>query len=154
MLAVTFTVLPETVPSIVPVALVILASPDFASIFEPAWVVKPPVVATFTVLPEIVPPIVPVALVTLASPDFASIFESAVEVNLPLSAVIVTALPEMLLTVRVSPVAESVTEPELDSTLPLILPVLVVIFASPVVALIVESFVVVKAPELVVTVTF
>nr|PRK30527.1 hypothetical protein BV199_00276 [Haemophilus influenzae]PRK31391.1 hypothetical protein BV198_01586 [Haemophilus influenzae] len=34
--AVTFTVLPEIVPPIVPVALVTLASPVFASIFEPA----------------------------------------------------------------------------------------------------------------------
>ncbi|MGV8429245.1 hypothetical protein, partial [Pseudomonas aeruginosa] len=33
--AVTLTVLPEIVPPIVPVALVTLASPDFASIFEP-----------------------------------------------------------------------------------------------------------------------
>ncbi|PRK47384.1 hypothetical protein BV183_00520 [Haemophilus influenzae] len=33
--AITFTALPEIVPPIVPVALVILASPDFASIFEP-----------------------------------------------------------------------------------------------------------------------
>ncbi|PRJ52993.1 hypothetical protein BV088_00890 [Haemophilus influenzae] len=74
-LAVTFTVLPETVPSIVPVALVTLASPDFASIFEFALVIKSLVALTLTVLPEIVPPIVPVALVTLASPDFASIFE-------------------------------------------------------------------------------
>ncbi|PRJ33323.1 hypothetical protein BV033_00961 [Haemophilus influenzae] len=52
-------------------------------------------------------------------------------VNLASFAVIVTALPEILPTVRVSPVAVSVTEPELDSILPLMLPVLVVIFTSP-----------------------
>ncbi|PRJ65614.1 hypothetical protein BV110_00657 [Haemophilus influenzae] len=66
----------------------------------------------------------------------------------------VTVLPEILPTARASPVAISVTEPELDSTLPLILPVWVVIFALPVVALMVESAVVVKVPEFAVTVTF
>ncbi|PRI76905.1 hypothetical protein BVZ99_00655 [Haemophilus influenzae] len=57
--AVTLTVLPEIVPPIVPVALVTLASPFFASIFEPDLVVKSPLALTFTVLPEIVPPISP-----------------------------------------------------------------------------------------------
>nr|PRJ95368.1 hypothetical protein BV176_01225 [Haemophilus influenzae]PRK51408.1 hypothetical protein BV175_01605 [Haemophilus influenzae] len=80
--------------------------------------------------------------------------DPSVVVNLPLSAVMVTVLPEILPTVRSFPVAISVTEPELDSTLPLILPVWVVIFALPVVALIVEPSVVVTAPEFAVTVTF
>ncbi|PRL41081.1 hypothetical protein BV091_00613 [Haemophilus influenzae] len=84
----------------------------------------------------------------------ALMVESFVVVNLPLSAVIVTVPPEILLTARVSPVATSVTEPELDSTLPLILPIWVVILALPVVALIVEPSVVVTAPEVAVTVTF
>ncbi|PRI73482.1 hypothetical protein BVZ97_00958 [Haemophilus influenzae] len=115
--------------------------------------VKPSVALTLTVLPEIAPPISPdwLEVVTRSVP---LIVEPTLEVNLPLSAVIVTVLPEILPTARVSPVATSVTEPELDSTLPLILPVLVVIFALPVVALIVDPSVVVTAPKAAVTVTF
>ncbi|CWW80335.1 Uncharacterised protein [Haemophilus influenzae] len=53
----------------------------------------------------------------------ALIVVPSVVVNLPLSAVIVTVLPEILPTARVSPVAVSATEPELDSIPPRILPV-------------------------------
>ncbi|PRJ33579.1 hypothetical protein BV065_01330 [Haemophilus influenzae] len=130
-----------------------VAAPFFASTFALFPIVKSPVLAvTFTVLPEIVPSISPdwLEVVTLLVP---LIVEPTVEVNLPLSAVIVTVLPEILPTARVAPVATSVTEPELDSTLPLISPVLVVIFALPVVALMVEPAVVVKAPASAVTVT-
>ncbi|PRK76212.1 hypothetical protein BV112_00444 [Haemophilus influenzae] len=81
-----------------------------------------------------------------SSPSFADIStaclvaliaEPSVVVNLPLSAAIVTASPEISPTARVSPVAVSVTEPEVDSTLPLISPVLVFTFTLPVVALMV-----------------
>nr|PRL99042.1 hypothetical protein BV010_01243 [Haemophilus influenzae]PRM02453.1 hypothetical protein BV009_00747 [Haemophilus influenzae] len=60
----------------------------------------------------------------------------------------------MLLTLSVLPLAVIFTLPEADLTSPLISPVLVVIFALPVVALIVDPFVVVTAPEAAATVTF
>ncbi|PRI53207.1 hypothetical protein BVZ76_00204 [Haemophilus influenzae] len=89
--AVTFTVLPEIVPPIVPVALVTLASPDFASIFEPDLVVKSPLALTLTVLPEIVPLISPVLVVILALPFVALMVEPAVVVTFS-DAVIFTVL--------------------------------------------------------------
>ncbi|CWX59537.1 Uncharacterised protein [Haemophilus influenzae] len=105
--------------------------------------IKSLVALTLTVLPEIVPSISPdwLEVVTLLVP---LIVEPAVEVNLPLSAVIVTVLPEILPTARVAPVAVSVTEPEVDSIPPLISPVLAVTSTLPVVALMV-------VPALVVT---
>nr|PRJ03156.1 hypothetical protein BV035_01301 [Haemophilus influenzae]PRL80279.1 hypothetical protein BV036_01221 [Haemophilus influenzae] len=113
--ALMFTVSPETVPPIVPVALVTLASPSVASIFEPFWVVNLSVALTFTVLPEIVPPISPDWLEAV-TPLVALTVEPAWAVNLPLSAVMVTALPETLLTLSVSPLAVISTSPEVDLT--------------------------------------
>ncbi|PRI30644.1 hypothetical protein BVZ52_01776 [Haemophilus influenzae] len=147
--AVTFTVLPEIVPPIIPVALVTLASPVFASIFEFALVIKSLVALTLTVLPEIAPPISPdwLEVVTLSVP---LIVELSWVVNLPLSAVMVTALPETLLTLSVSPFAVIFTLPEVDLTSPLISPVLAVTSTLPVVALMVASALVVSFSDAVI----
>nr|PRK02705.1 hypothetical protein BV176_00053 [Haemophilus influenzae]PRK52193.1 hypothetical protein BV175_01162 [Haemophilus influenzae] len=76
--------------------------------------------------------------------------DPSVVVNLPVSAVMVTVLPEILPTARVSPVAVSVTSPEVDSTLPLISPVLAVTSTLPVVALMVASALVVTFSDAVI----
>ena len=124
----------------VPFVAVKVAAPSVALIFALPLTVKLSVVAvTLTVLPEIVPPISPDWLEAV-TPLVALTVEPAWVVNLPSSAVMVTALPETLLTLSVSPLAVIFTLPEADLTSPLITPVLVVIFASPVVALIVEPF--------------
>ncbi|PRI67336.1 hypothetical protein BVZ90_01444 [Haemophilus influenzae] len=116
---------------------------------ELSWVVKLSVAVTFTVLPEIVPPISPdwLEVVTLSVP---LIVEPAWVVNLPLSAVMVTALPETLLTLSVSPFAVISTLPELDLTSPLMSPVLVVILTLPFVALMVEPALVVTFSDAVI----
>ncbi|PRK75217.1 hypothetical protein BV157_00832 [Haemophilus influenzae] len=80
------------------------------------------------------------------TPLVALTVESAWVVNLPLSAVIVTVLPEILPTARVSPVAVSVTPPDLDSIPPLMSPVLAFTFTLPVVVLMVVPVLVVTSP--------
>ena len=122
--------------------------------FEPSTVVKVPVVFNVTLAALMLPAILPSLAVRVVWPLFGVMLELAWVVNLPLSAVMVTALPETLPTLSVSPLAVISTSPELDLTSPLISPVWVVILALPVVALIVVPSVVVTAPELAVTVTF
>ncbi|PRL24807.1 hypothetical protein BV105_01327 [Haemophilus influenzae] len=68
-------------------------------------------------------------------------------VNVPLFAVTLTVLPEILPTARVSPVAVSVTPPDLDSIPPLMSPVLAVTSTLPVVALMVVPALVVIFPS-------
>ena len=82
-------------------------------------------------------------MVTLPVP---LIVESALVVNVPLFAVTLTVLPEILPTARVSPVAVSVTPPDLDSIPPLMSPVLAVTSTPPVVALMVVPSLVVTFP--------
>ncbi|PRI39621.1 hypothetical protein BVZ61_00318 [Haemophilus influenzae] len=73
----------------------------------------------------------------LTALSVALIIDPSVVVNLLLSAVIVTVLPEILLTLSVSPLAVIFTLPEADLTSPLILPVLAVISTLPAIALMV-----------------
>ncbi|PRJ54247.1 hypothetical protein BV099_00750 [Haemophilus influenzae] len=82
-------------------------------------------------------------VVTLSVP---LIVEPALVVNVPLFAVTLTVLPEILPTARVSPVAVSVTPPDLDSIPPLMSPVLAVTSTPPVVALMVVPSLVVTFP--------
>nr|PRK06519.1 hypothetical protein BV181_01482 [Haemophilus influenzae]PRK49573.1 hypothetical protein BV182_00836 [Haemophilus influenzae] len=143
--ALTLTVLPEIVPPIVPVALVTLASPVFASIFEFALVIKSLVALTLTVLPEIAPPISPdwLEVVTLSVP---LIVEPAWVVNLPDSAVKVAVLLVIFATFRAPLFAVTVTAPFVASILPLILPVLAVTSTLPLAVLIVVPSLVVTFP--------
>ncbi|WP_192880221.1 hypothetical protein, partial [Haemophilus influenzae] len=102
-----------------------------ALIFEPATVVKVPVVFNVTLAALILPAILLFLAVRVVWPLFEAMLELAWVVKLSV-AVTLTVLPEIV---------------------PPIIPVALVTLASPVVALIVEPSVVVMAPEFAVTVT-